>query len=66
MFQSNIDWKWLRQGINEMLERGENDAGFILSANGETATGRVLNVRKKDVQILPRRRKSLLTMDPQA
>ena len=37
----DIDWEWLRQGINEMLERGENDAGFILSANGETATGRV-------------------------
>ena len=37
----DIDWEWLKQGINEMHERGENDAGFILSANGETGTGRV-------------------------
>lgn len=37
----DIDWELLKQGIGEMHERGENDAGFILSANGNIGTGRV-------------------------
>lgn len=37
----DIDWEYLKQGIREMRERGENDAGVILSANGNLGTGRV-------------------------
>ncbi|PBB64600.1 hypothetical protein CK228_32475 [Mesorhizobium sp. WSM4312] len=39
-----VDWVWLQQGIAEMRERGEADAGVILLPNGQLVTGRVLPI----------------------
>ena len=39
---STVDWPWLQQGIAEMRQRGEHDAGVILLPSGHLVTGRVL------------------------
>lgn len=39
---ADVDWAWLRQGVAEMRERGESDAGVILLPNGQIITGPVM------------------------
>lgn len=37
---ASIDWTWLKQGVDEMIQRGIEDAGVIFLPNGQLVTGK--------------------------
>lgn len=41
MAPTQIDWGWLKQGVQESRQRGETGVGVIVGADGTVGTGRV-------------------------